>query len=108
MALEASTSAWDLASETVEEALRSGLAPSLEPLGRLGQVGSLPALVAALLLQADARSVGAFLERLAHTAPQSVRFSAGAAYMSERPGSAEDLFALADRQLYDDKTAKAA
>jgi diguanylate cyclase (GGDEF)-like protein len=39
---------WDLAEETLEEALRSGAAPSLERLGRLGQLGTLAALVDAL------------------------------------------------------------
>jgi diguanylate cyclase (GGDEF)-like protein len=42
------TSAWDIAVECVEEALRTGVAPSLERLGRLGQLGSLPSFVAAL------------------------------------------------------------
>jgi diguanylate cyclase (GGDEF)-like protein len=39
---------WDVAVECVEETLRSRAAPSLALLGRLGQVGPLPALVAAL------------------------------------------------------------
>ena len=39
---------WDVATEAVGEALRSGAAPSLERLGVLGQVGSLAALTAAL------------------------------------------------------------
>jgi diguanylate cyclase (GGDEF)-like protein len=42
------TSPWELAIESVEEALRSGAVPSLDRLGRLGQLGSLPALVDAL------------------------------------------------------------
>lgn len=41
-------SCWDVAVDCVEEALRSRAAPSLALLGRLGQVGPLPALVAAL------------------------------------------------------------
>jgi diguanylate cyclase (GGDEF)-like protein len=40
--------AWDVAAEAVEEALRTGAAPSLAKLGRLGQVGSLAALAEAL------------------------------------------------------------
>ncbi len=48
MAGLALSAAWDLAEETVQEALRSGAAPSLERLGRLGQLGTLAALVAAL------------------------------------------------------------
>ncbi|HEY7004504.1 MAG TPA: GGDEF domain-containing protein [Gaiellaceae bacterium] len=42
------TSAWDLAVESVEEALADGVVPSLERLGRLGQLGTLPSFVAAL------------------------------------------------------------
>jgi diguanylate cyclase (GGDEF)-like protein len=44
----ARTSAWDLAVESVEEALAEGVVPSLERLGRLGQLGTLPSFVAAL------------------------------------------------------------
>jgi diguanylate cyclase (GGDEF)-like protein len=40
--------AWDLAVESVDEALASGAVPSLERLGRLGQLGSLPSFIAAL------------------------------------------------------------
>jgi diguanylate cyclase (GGDEF)-like protein len=40
--------AWDLAIEAVDETLKTGVAPSLERLGRLGQVGSLATLVDAL------------------------------------------------------------
>jgi diguanylate cyclase (GGDEF)-like protein len=42
------TSAWDLAVECVDRSLEEGAAPSLEHLGRLGQLGSLPSFVAAL------------------------------------------------------------
>jgi diguanylate cyclase (GGDEF)-like protein len=42
------TSAWDLAVESVEEALADGVLPSLERLGRLGQLGTLPSFVASL------------------------------------------------------------
>lgn len=41
-------SAWDIAVESVDEALRTGVAPSLARLGRLGQLGTLPSFVAAL------------------------------------------------------------
>ena len=41
-------SAWDLAVETVDEAVASGATPSLERLGRLGQLGTLPSFIAAL------------------------------------------------------------
>jgi diguanylate cyclase (GGDEF)-like protein len=44
----ARTAPWDIATEAVGEALRSGAVPSLERLGVLGQVGSLAALTAAL------------------------------------------------------------
>ena len=42
------TSAWELAVESVEEALADGVVPSLERLGRLGQLGTLPSFVASL------------------------------------------------------------
>jgi len=42
------TSAWDLAVESLEEALADGVVPSLERLGRLGQLGTLPSFVASL------------------------------------------------------------
>ena len=42
------TSAWDLAVECVEQALADGVVPSLERLGRLGQLGTLPSFVASL------------------------------------------------------------
>ena len=53
----AHTSPWDLAIESVEEALRSGAVPSLDRLGRLGQLGNLPALVEALREEHDAALV---------------------------------------------------
>jgi diguanylate cyclase (GGDEF)-like protein len=42
------TSAWDVAVESLDEALAEGSVPSLERLGRLGQLGTLPSFVAAL------------------------------------------------------------
>lgn len=42
------SSAWDLAVECVDRAVEGGAAPSLERLGLLGQLGSLPSFVAAL------------------------------------------------------------
>ena len=50
-------SAWDVAGETVEEASRMGAAPSLERLGRLGQLGSLPLVVEAAREGATADAV---------------------------------------------------
>jgi diguanylate cyclase (GGDEF)-like protein len=44
----AGATAWDLASECVEETLAAGATPSLERLGRLGRLGALPALAAAV------------------------------------------------------------
>jgi diguanylate cyclase (GGDEF)-like protein len=44
----AGATAWDLASECVEETLAAGATPSLERLGRLGRLGALPALAGAV------------------------------------------------------------
>jgi diguanylate cyclase (GGDEF)-like protein len=46
--------AWDVAGDGVEETLRSGLGTSLERLGRLGQLGSLPLVVEAVRDGGDA------------------------------------------------------
>jgi diguanylate cyclase (GGDEF)-like protein len=45
---EIRVAAWELALEVVSEALREELVPSLERLGRLGQLGSMPAFIAEL------------------------------------------------------------
>lgn len=50
-------SAWDLAVESVDEAIAAGAAPSLERLGRLGQLGSLPSFIAALSQEEDLASL---------------------------------------------------
>ena len=51
-------SSWDVAGEGVGEALRTGAVPSLERLGRLGQLGSLPLVVEAARTGGDpARAV---------------------------------------------------
>jgi diguanylate cyclase (GGDEF)-like protein len=55
-------SAWDLAVESVDEALAAGVVPSLERLGRLGQLGSLPSFIAALD-EGDAVELAADLAR---------------------------------------------
>jgi diguanylate cyclase (GGDEF)-like protein len=52
-------SAWDLAVETVDEALREGGAPSLARLGRLGQLGTLPSFIAALEAGGDPAELAA-------------------------------------------------
>jgi diguanylate cyclase (GGDEF)-like protein len=46
-------SAWDLAVESVDEAIASGMTPSLERLGRLGQLGSLPSFIASFSEEED-------------------------------------------------------
>jgi diguanylate cyclase (GGDEF)-like protein len=61
-----------------------------------------------LLVQADARAVQSFLERLRGRLPAGVSPSAGAAYLADVTGSHEQLFGLADKRLYADKLARAA
>ena len=61
-----------------------------------------------LLLQARPAAVAAFVERVRSRFPADVSASAGAAFLAEVTGPAEELFALADRRLYDDKIARAA
>ena len=58
---------------------------------------------AALLLQADAGAVHAFLARLRARLPDGISVSAGAAEVSEDCETPEQLFALADRRLYANK-----
>ncbi len=62
----------------------------------------------ALLLQADQRSVGAFLDRLNESMPAEISVSAGAATLADGCVGPEQLFGLADRRLYESKTARAA
>ena len=62
----------------------------------------------ALLLQGTPRSVRAFLARLTERLPADVAVSAGAASLADGCQTSEQLFALADRRLYADKSAKAA
>jgi diguanylate cyclase (GGDEF)-like protein len=50
--------AWDLALELVQEALRDELVPSLDRLGRLGQLGAMPVLVAEIGAELSAPEVG--------------------------------------------------
>jgi diguanylate cyclase (GGDEF)-like protein len=61
-----------------------------------------------LLLDADPVAVEVFLGRLAVALPEGVSTSAGAACMLETKAGAEQLFALADRRLYEDKLLRAA
>jgi diguanylate cyclase (GGDEF)-like protein len=62
---------------------------------------------AAALLQADEVAVEAFLARLRERVPPGLDFSAGAAYVSDGLADSEALFGLADRRLYQAKTARA-
>jgi diguanylate cyclase (GGDEF)-like protein len=61
-----------------------------------------------LLIQAEPWAVDAFLARMRSRLPEGLSTSAGAAYLSEVPGPAAELFALADRRLYEEKTRRAA
>jgi diguanylate cyclase (GGDEF)-like protein len=61
-----------------------------------------------LLLQADLSSVEAFLDRLFEGMPAELSVSAGAATLGDGCVGPEQLFALADRRLYESKTARAA
>ena len=63
---------------------------------------------AALLLQADLTSAGAFLARLHAAMPAELSVSAGTATLSDGCIGPEQLFGLADRRLYESKTARAA
>jgi diguanylate cyclase (GGDEF)-like protein len=62
----------------------------------------------ALLLQADQSSAGAFLDRLHEGMPAELSVSAGAATLADGCVGPEQLFGLADRRLYESKTARAA
>jgi diguanylate cyclase (GGDEF)-like protein len=61
-----------------------------------------------LLLQAEPWATKAFLDRIAARLPEGVAASAGVAYLAEVQGAPSELFALADRRLYEDKSAHAA
>ncbi len=61
-----------------------------------------------LLLDADPSAVAAFLERFASRLPEGISTSAGAASLIETKAGPEELFALADRRLYEDKMLRAA
>ena len=62
----------------------------------------------ALLLQADQGSAGAFLHRLQEGIPAELSVSAGTATLADGCVGPEKLFGLADRRLYESKTARAA
>jgi diguanylate cyclase (GGDEF)-like protein len=61
-----------------------------------------------LLLDADPWAVEVFLERLHARLPEGVSTSAGAACLADTGGRPDELFAIADRRLYEDKLARAA
>jgi len=61
-----------------------------------------------LLLQAEPWAVDAFLSRVRARLPEGTTASAGSAYLAEVAGPVAGLFDLADRRLYEDKTARAA
>ena len=61
-----------------------------------------------LLLQAEPWAVDAFLTRVRTRLPEGISASAGSAYLAETKGPTDELFALADRRLYEDKIARAA
>jgi diguanylate cyclase (GGDEF)-like protein len=81
----------------------SGTARESDAVGRLGgdEFGC-------LLLDPKRLSVRAFVNRLDDRLDGYVAFSAGAAYLPEECSTAEDLLRLADRRVYEDKSAKAA
>ncbi|HEY7196599.1 MAG TPA: GGDEF domain-containing protein [Gaiellaceae bacterium] len=87
-------------------AFARGLARTARETDSVGRVGGDE--FAALLLQADAGSVSAFLARLRRRVPPGLEFSAGAAFVGDGPADSEGLFGLADRRLYDSKATRAA
>ena len=87
-------------------AFAAALAGTVRENDAVGRVGGDE--FAALLLQGDARAVEAFHTRLEERMPEGLSASAGAAYLTEKPATPQQLFELADRRLYEDKTAKAA
>ena len=92
--------------DRVLRAFASVLASTVRETDAVGRLGGDE--FAALLLQPNARSVRAFLRRLSSRLPAGVSMSAGAAFLSPECPTSERLFALADRELYAEKSAKAA
>jgi diguanylate cyclase (GGDEF)-like protein len=57
----------------------------------------------ALLLEVDPATVAAFVARLRERLPDGPAVSAGAAFLPDAGGTAEQLLGVADRRLYEDK-----
>jgi diguanylate cyclase (GGDEF)-like protein len=87
-------------------AFASVLAGTVRETDAVGRIGGDE--FATLLLQGNERAVTAFLRRLTARLPKRIEVSTGAAYLAEGCETSEQLFALADRRLYADKTARAA
>jgi diguanylate cyclase (GGDEF)-like protein len=87
-------------------AFASALAATLRETDFAGRTGGDE--FAALLLEAGAGTVEAFRARLAARLSEPLSVSMGAAHLPEECTAAERLLELADRRLYQDKTAKAA
>ncbi len=82
-------------------AFASSLVDTVRENDAVGRVGGDE--FAAVLIQADAPAVAAFVQRLRRRLPDGVSASAGPAFASEVTGPAAELFELADRRLYAEK-----
>lgn len=87
-------------------ALATALARTARETDAVGRLGGDE--FAALLLEADAERVGAFLDRLFERLPSELAVSAGTAFLPDESSTGEQLVALADRRLYARKAQRAA
>lgn len=87
-------------------ALATALARTARETDAVGRLGGDE--FAALLLEADAERVAAFLDRLYERLPSELAVSAGTAFLPDESSTGEQLVALADRRLYARKAARAA
>jgi diguanylate cyclase (GGDEF)-like protein len=92
--------------DRILRAFASALAATARTTDSVGRLGGDE--FAALLLEADAGTVTAFLARLAVRLAEGPPASAGAAFLPEEGTTPEQLLGLADRRLYADKAARAA